>query len=78
MSDMQWFLSNQQTLNGKLSSPTRVGGTDDYEELNNKPSINGVELVGDKSFEQLGEKTLTNSELKEIIDTQFELIFGGN
>ena len=26
----------------------------DYEELNNKPSINNVELIGDKSFEDLG------------------------
>ena len=29
-------------------------GTTDYEELSNKPSINGVELDGDKSFEDLG------------------------
>lgn len=35
---------------------TRVtgGGTGDYEELENKPSINGVELVGNKTLAQLG------------------------
>ena len=31
-----------------------VGGTSNYNLLNNKPSINGVELVGNKSFEDLG------------------------
>lgn len=30
------------------------GGTDDYEELENKPKINGVELIGDKSLSDLG------------------------
>ncbi len=30
------------------------GGTDDYEDLENKPSINGVELSGDKSTGDLG------------------------
>lgn len=29
------------------------GGTNDYEELENKPAINGVELIGDKSTEDL-------------------------
>lgn len=37
------------------TSVTRIGGsgTSDYEELENKPSINGVELVGDKSTADL-------------------------
>lgn len=52
--------------------------SDDYNDLINHPSINGEELVGNKTFEQLGEETLTNSELKDIIDSQFDLIFGGN
>lgn len=29
-------------------------GTTDYIALNNKPSINGIQLIGDKSFEDLG------------------------
>ena len=53
----------------------RVG---DYEDLIKKPKINGVELIGNKTFEQLGEETLTNSELKDIIDSQFATIFGGS
>ena len=41
---------------GNISTTvTRIGGsgTSDYEELENKPSINGVELVGDKSTADL-------------------------
>lgn len=43
----------------KASTPTGdirafTIGTDDYEELNNLPSINGVELIGNKTAAQLG------------------------
>lgn len=30
------------------------GGSSDYSDLENKPKINGVELAGDKSLEDLG------------------------
>lgn len=33
------------------------GGTDDYEDLENKPQIGGVELSGNKSLDDLGIKT---------------------
>lgn len=40
-----------------LKEVQRVGGgagTNDYETLNNKPQINGIELVGNKTTEELG------------------------
>ena len=49
----------------------------DYETLQNHPLINGVELVGDKSFEDLGREDIANNRIKQIIDEQYELIFGG-
>lgn len=67
---------NRQKLVGSLYIP-KVIGTLVYEELRGKPAINGEELSGDKSFEDLGELTMTNSEIKDIIDTQFSTIFGG-
>lgn len=39
-------------LTGDISVP--AVGTRDYESMTNKPRINGVELVGDKSLEELG------------------------
>ena len=42
-------------------------GTADYNKLKNKPRIEGVELTGDKSFEDLGATALTNEELEALL-----------
>jgi len=58
-----------------------VGGymyENDYEKLINQPLVNGVKLIGDKSFEELGRDDIKNRTIKDIIDEQFNLIFGGN
>ena len=58
-----------------------IGGymyENDYNLLNNKPSINGVELINNKTFEQLGRDDISNSRMKQIVDDAYELIFGGN
>lgn len=44
-----------------------LSGTADYNELSNKPKINGVELVGNKTFETLGFNQLTNKEIEEML-----------
>ena len=65
-----------ETLSGSLIAETSVAGTlkmakstteKDYEKLYNKPKINGVELVQDKSFEELGDHVLTNFEILELM-----------
>lgn len=65
-----------ETLSGSLIAETPVTGTlkmakstteKDYEKLYNKPKINGVELVQDKSFEELGDHVLTNFEILELM-----------
>ena len=38
----------------------------DYELLDNKPQIESVELIGNKSLEEIGIDRLTNSEIEEI------------
>lgn len=43
-------------------------GTTNYEDLENRPAINGVELEGDKSFEDLGAEALTNSEIEQLLN----------
>lgn len=40
--------------NAKYYAEHGQPGTVDYEELENRPSINGVELIGDRTFEDLG------------------------
>ena len=49
------ILENDNTLQGTIQAQSiNNGGTSDYIALINKPSINGVELVGDKTTEELG------------------------
>lgn len=61
-------LSPRGGLNGQLSDDIVHK---DYEELTNKPSINGVTLIDDKSFEDLGMSAITPQEIDDII-------FGGD
>lgn len=39
----------------------------DYNDLNNKPSIEGVPLVGDQTFAQLRMTSLTNTEIENLL-----------
>lgn len=40
----------------------------DYNKLINKPSINEVELKGDKSFEELGLLPMSNADIDNLFD----------
>lgn len=53
---------------------TGSGGATDYEALSNKPMIEGVELIKDKSFTDLGLTEVSNQEILEIA----KKILGGN
>lgn len=46
--------NNSMTVN--IAPGGKTGGTNDYERLINLPLVNGVELIGDKSLEDLGIK----------------------
>ena len=63
---MSGSLSADNSMSGTLKMADRVVEKD-YENLKNKPSINGVELVSDKSFEDLGDHVLTNFEILELM-----------
>lgn len=44
-----------------------LGGTTDYNDLTNKPSINGVELVGNKTNEELLIDSISNEEIEKLL-----------
>lgn len=44
----------------------------DYTDLKNKPSINDVELVGNKTSEDIGISTISNSQISKLIDYIFK------
>lgn len=47
--------------------PVIGSGTDDYNDLINRPSINGIELVGNKTNEELLIDSITNEDLEKIL-----------
>ena len=61
-----------QTSDGEIDTDIELsaGGTNDYNDLINKPSMEGVELVGDKTLEELGVEALTPQEIDAIINSQ--------
>ena len=63
---MSGSLNADTGMSGNLQMADRVY-ENDYEKLHNKPKINGVELVQDKSFEELGDHVLTNFEILELM-----------
>lgn len=58
-----------QTSDGEIDTDIELsaGGTNDYNDLINKPQINGVELVGNKTPEDLDILPLTNAEIDELL-----------
>lgn len=60
-----------QTSDGEIETDIELStnGTNDYNDLVNKPSINGVELVGDKTTEELDILPLTNAEIDEFMNS---------
>lgn len=72
------IISPVGAMKGAISVPENIVEKD-YKKLQNKPSVNGVELTGNKTIEDLGEETLTNMEISSAIDKMFNLVFkGGN
>lgn len=55
-------------VGGSISGTVTMGiGIFDYERLRNKPQIESVELIGNKSFEELGLEPITIDELIDIL-----------
>lgn len=45
-------------------------GTKNYKQLDNKPSIEGVTLINNKTFEDLGAISLSNTEIERLLNMQ--------
>ena len=58
----------KQNISGKLGMPS---GTKDYNLMTNKPSIEDVVLMGNKTMADFGDRELSNIEIQDIIDSVF-------
>ena len=62
-------ISHLEKVIAKYSNGSGGGvGTGDYNALKNKPSINGVELSGDKTLAELGIEKYDDSQVKQMIN----------
>ena len=69
--DMDMEISSGGTIDMDISDEG-VGGSVNYiTQVYNKPKVNGVVLEEDKSLEELGDKPLSNLEIKQIFDRVF-------
>lgn len=59
-------LSSQETLRGDLGDK-QIMIMNDYEQLTNIPCIEGIPLIGNKSFSQLQMTRLTNSDIEALL-----------
>ena len=59
-------LNTGARITGNIRTPTSVNVTD-YERLYNKPQINSVELIGNKSLPEIGVDVISNMELEELL-----------
>ena len=57
-----------KTLNYGSGGGSSPSGVTSYNDLTDKPSIEGVTLVGNKTFPNLHLDVLTNSEIQDIFD----------
>lgn len=59
-------MSGKGTLTGSLNKGLAI--PHDYERLMNKPQIESVELIGNRSLEEIGIDHLSNAELAALLD----------
>lgn len=77
MQDLRLNLNSGTNLNLNMSSRSPLNlqlregsssGTKDYNDLYNKPQIEGVPLQGNKTYEELNMHRITNMELENILN----------
>lgn len=65
-------LSAKNKLVGKLGTGY-TGSSLNYNNLKNKPSIEDVELIGNKTFEELGLAEIDNIEIDKLFKQYFDI-----
>lgn len=58
---------NEIPASANVVNEVRVNNTSDYRLLNNKPQIEGVELIGNKTFNGLGLSNISNMQIEQIL-----------
>ena len=59
-------IASSKTITATIGS-SNIGGTTNYEDLVNKPKIESVELVGNKTFIDLGLESIDSSDIDNLL-----------
>ena len=59
--------SNQIRARANMANQIQVNNTSNYELLQNKPQIESVELLGNKTFSDLGLSNISNMRLEQLL-----------
>lgn len=65
---LQGELSPKNVLTGTLSLSLNGGGTTNYNNLKNIPTIEGIQVKGDKFFTDYGLKAISNLEIETLLN----------
>lgn len=60
-------LSKNLSASADLVTPVEHIWVKDYNELSNKPQINTVELIGNKSLPEIGVDSISNSDIEDLL-----------
>ncbi len=63
------YAEDAEYLVNVMEESVTVVAVGSYNDLNDKPQINDVELIGNKTFEELGAESLTNIDIENIINS---------
>lgn len=63
------YAEDAEYLVNVMEESIAVVAVGSYNDLNDKPQINDVELIGNKTFEELGAESLTNIDIENIINS---------
>ena len=58
---------NNIKVSANMVNQVQVNSTSNYELLTNKPQIESVELLGNKTFNDLGLSTISNMRLEQLL-----------
>lgn len=62
-------VGSELSAEAKLSTEVKQNSVKDYNLLENKPSIEEVILIGNKTFRELGLRSATNLEIETILQS---------
>lgn len=75
MNNIDGVLTPKQNLTGTIEGVSNIdgnvsipinAGTSDYNKLKNLPSVENIELRGNKTFEELGLEEVTNQDILDM------------